>query len=60
MTRKEPFHIALVKMQRLQNKEGIQEKGCKIQMPTYKGKPNRITPNLSEETLEARKAWMIY
>jgi hypothetical protein len=55
MTSKEPCHF-IVKRLRLQNKKRI-SKAAKEKMPTYKGKPIRITSDLSVEAQTPRKAW---
>jgi hypothetical protein len=57
MTRKRtsPHHI-VVKMPRLQNKEGILKSAREKYHLTFKGKIIKITSYLSAETLKVRKA----
>ena len=55
--KKSPRHI-IIKTQNIQIKErilrAVKEKG----QVTYKGKPIRLTPDFSMETMKARKAWI--
>ena len=54
--RKSPRHI-IIKTLSIQNKERILRASREKQQVTYKGKPIRITPDFSMETLKARRAW---
>ena len=54
--RKFPQHI-IVKTLTIQNKEGIVKAEKEKGQVTYKGRPIRITPHFSTETMKARKAW---
>jgi len=51
--RKSPLHIT-VKTPNTQNKESILKAARKKGQVTYKGKPIRITPAFSTETMKAR------
>ena len=44
-------------MQNIQNKERILRAAKKKGQVTYKGRPIRITPDFSMETLKARRSW---
>ncbi|MBV2134755.1 hypothetical protein KRX52_18445, partial [Pseudomonas sp. MAP12] len=52
--RKSPRHI-IIKTPNVQNKEKILRAAREKGQVTYKGKPIRITPNFSMETLKARR-----
>ena len=53
-----PRHI-LMKLTKTKHKERIlkAKTAKKKQQLTYKGNPIRLTPNLSAETLQARREW---
>ena len=55
--RKSPHHI-IVKTPTVQNKEKILRAAREKSQVTYKGKPIRITPDFSMETLQARRTWI--
>ena len=52
-----PRHI-IIKTPNLQNKEKILRAAKEKGQETYKGKPIRITPNFSMETLKASGSWI--
>ena len=52
-----PRHI-IIKTQNIQNKEQILRAARKNDQVTYKGKPIRITPDFSMETMKARRSWI--
>ena len=54
--RNTPRHI-LIKLTTIQHKEKILKAAREKQQTTYKGKPIRITADLSTETLQARREW---
>jgi hypothetical protein len=49
-------HI-IIKTPNAQNKERILKAGREEGQVTYKGRPIRITPNFSTETMKARRSW---
>ena len=51
-----PRHI-LIKLSKIKYKEKILKAAREKQQLTYKGIPIRLTANLSEETLQARRVW---
>ena len=51
-----PRHI-LIKLIKAKHKERILKAARKKQQVTYKGSAIRLTPDLSAETLQARKEW---
>ena len=51
-----PRHI-LIKLTKTKHKERILKAAREKQQVTYKGKPIRLTADLSAETLQARKEW---
>ena len=51
-----PRHI-LIKLTKTKHKERILEAAREKQQVTYKGNPTRLTADLSEETLQARREW---
>ena len=53
--KKSPHHI-VIKMQNIQNKERILRAAKEKGQVKYKGKPIRITPNFSMETMKARRS----
>jgi hypothetical protein len=54
--RNSPHHIIL-KTPNAQNKEEILKAVKKRGRVTYKGRPIRITPDFSPETMKARRSW---
>ena len=54
---KSPRHI-IIKGLNVQNKEKILRAAREKGQVTYKGKPIRITPDFSLETLKARRTWL--
>ena len=52
-----PHHI-IIKTQNIQNKEQILRAASEKGQVTYKGKPIRITPDFSMETMKARRSWI--
>jgi hypothetical protein len=54
--RKSSGHI-IVKALNAQNKERILKAAREKGQVTYKGRPIRITPDFSPETMKARRAW---
>ena len=54
--RKFSLHI-IIKIWNIQNNEWILSAAREKGQVTYKGRPIRITPDFSTETLKARKAW---
>ena len=55
--KKSPHHI-IIKTQNIQNKEQILRAAREKGQVTYKGKPIRITPDFSMETIKARRSWI--
>ena len=55
--KKSPHHI-IIKTQNIQNKEQILRAAKEKGQVTYKGKPIRITPDFSLETMKARRSWI--
>ena len=51
-----PRHI-LIKLTKTKYKERILKAAREKQQVTYKGKPTRLTADLSAETLQARREW---
>ena len=47
----------IIKTLNAQNKEGILKVAREKDQETYKGRPIRITPDFSTETMKARRAW---
>jgi hypothetical protein len=47
----------IIKTSNAQNKERILKTVRKIGQVTYKGRPIRITPDFSPETIKAKKSW---
>ena len=54
-TKKSPHHI-IIKTQNIQNKERILRAAKEKDQVTYKGKPIRIIPDFSMETMKARRS----
>ena len=54
--RKSSHHI-IIKTLNAQNKERILKAAREKGQVTYKGRPIRITPDFSTETMKARRAW---
>ena len=54
--RNTPRHL-LIKLTKTKHKERILKAAREKQQVTYKGKPIRLTADLSAETLQARKEW---
>ena len=54
--KKSPHHI-IIKTLNKQNKERLLRAAKKKAQVTYKGRPIRITPNFSIETIKARRSW---
>ncbi len=52
-----PRHI-IIKTQNIQNKERILRAAKEKGQVTYKGKPIRLTPDFSMETMKARRSWI--
>ena len=48
----------MIKTQNIQNKERISRAAKEKGQVTYKGKPIRITPDFSMETMKARRSWI--
>ena len=46
-----------VKTPNAQNKERILKAVREKSQVTYKGRPNRITPDFSQQTMKARRSW---
>ena len=59
LRRNTPRHI-LIKLTKTKHKERILKAGREKQQVTYKGKPMRLTADLSAETLQARRNGRIY
>ena len=55
--KKSPRHI-IIKTQNIQIKERILRAAKEKGQVTYKGKPIRITPDFSMETMKARRSWI--
>ena len=55
--RTSPRHI-IIKTQSIQNKERILRAAKEKGQVTYKGKPIRLTPDFSLETMKARRSWI--
>ena len=51
-----PRHI-LIKLTKTKHKERILKAAREKQQVIYKGNPTRLTADLSEETLQARREW---
>ena len=54
--KKSPHHI-IIETLNIQNKERILKAAKENGQVTYKGKPIRITPDFSIETMKARRSW---
>jgi hypothetical protein len=54
--RKSCHHI-IIKTLNAQNKERVLKAAREKGQVTYKGRPIRITPDFSRETMKARRAW---
>jgi hypothetical protein len=54
--RKSSYHI-IIKTQNLHNKEKLLKAAREKSQVTYKGRPIRIIPDFSTETLKARRTW---
>ena len=54
--RNTPRHI-LIKLSKIKYKENILKGANEKQQITYKGRPIRLTADLSAETLQARRKW---
>ena len=54
--RNTPRHI-LIKLTKTKHKERILKAAREKQQVIYKGNPTRLTADLSEETLQARREW---
>ena len=52
-----PCHI-IIKTQSIQTKERILRAAKEKGQVTYKGKPIRLTPDFSMETMKARRSWI--
>jgi len=50
-------HHVIVKTPNAQNKERILKAEREKGQVTYKGRPTRITPDFSLETMKARRSW---
>jgi hypothetical protein len=57
MTRKEPHHVIIVTMPRVQSKERILEATREKCQVTHKSKPLRIKADHSAEFLKAKSIW---
>ena len=55
--KKSPCHI-IIKTQNIQIKERILRAAKEKGHVTYKGKPIRLTPDFSMETMKARRSWI--
>ena len=55
--KKSPSHI-IIKTQNIQNKERILRAAKEKGQVTYEGKPIRLTPDFSVETMKARRTWI--
>ena len=55
--KKSPRHI-IIKTQNIQIKERILRAAKEKGQVTYKGKPIRLTPDFSMETMKARRSWI--
>ena len=55
--KKSPRHI-IIKTQNIQIKERILRAAKEKGQVTYKGKPIRLTPDFSMETIKARRSWI--
>ena len=55
--KKSPHHI-IIKTQNIQIKERILRAAKEKGQVTYKGKPIRLTPDFSMETMKARRSWI--
>ena len=55
--KKSPHHI-IIKTQNIQIKERILRAAKEKGQVTYKGKPMRLTPDFSMETMKARRSWI--
>ena len=57
LDRKKSSHHIIIKTLILQNKERILQAAKEKGQVTHKGRPIRITPDFSMETLKARRSW---
>jgi hypothetical protein len=55
--KRNPFHHIIIKTTNAQNKERILKEVREKGQVTYKGRPIRITPDFSPETMKARRSW---
>ena len=56
-TKKISPHHLIIKIQSIQNKERILRAAKENDQVIHKGRPIRITPDFSMETLKARRSW---
>ena len=56
LDQKKSPHYIILKTQNIQNKEQILRAAREKVQVTYKGKPIRITPDFSMETMKARRS----
>jgi hypothetical protein len=55
--RRNSSHHIIIKTPNAQNKERILKAVREKSQVTYKGRPIRITPEISTETMKARRTW---
>ena len=58
LDQKKSPNLIIIKTQNIQNKKRILRAVRKKGQGTYKGKPIRITPDVSMETMKARRSWI--
>jgi hypothetical protein len=51
------FHHIIIKTLKIKNKERILKAVREKSQVTYKGRPIRITPDFSPETMKSRRSW---
>jgi hypothetical protein len=55
--KRNPYHLIIIKTPNTLNKERILKAVREKSQVTYKGRPNRVTPDFSPETMKGKRFW---